>query len=76
MEAFMRAYRHFIAVAAVLIIGLGAKQFFYPPQKADAGISAVSGLGVDVLQIQSNIDMKNLSVQKMNDKTFIFADEE
>src|SRR5664279_4758989 len=40
MEAFMRAH-HVIAVVAVLVIGLGAKQFVFPPKQADANINAV-----------------------------------
>src|SRR5665811_526854 len=38
MEVFMRA-RHVIAVVAVLVIGLGAKQFLFSPTQADANIN-------------------------------------
>jgi hypothetical protein len=75
MEAFMRAY-HVIAVVAVLIIGLGAKQFVFPPQQADAGVNAVPSASVNVLQMHGGIDIKSLPVQRMNDKTFVFTDEE
>ena len=75
MEAFMRVH-HAIAVVAVLVIGLGAKQFVFPPQQADAGVNAVPSASVNVLQMHRDIDTKSLSVQKMNDKTFIFTDEE
>jgi hypothetical protein len=75
MEAFMRAH-HVIAVVAVLIIGLGAKQFVFPPNQADANINAVPSASVNTLQMHRDIDTKSLPVQKMNDKTFIFTDEE
>jgi hypothetical protein len=75
MEAFMRVH-HVIAVVAVLVIGLGAKQFVFPPQQADANINAVPSTSVNVLQMHRNIDTKSLPVQKMNDKEFIFTDEE
>jgi hypothetical protein len=75
MEAFMRLH-HVIAVVAVLIIGLGAKQFVFPPQQADANINAVPSASVNVLQMHRDIDTKSLPVQKMNDKSFIFTHEE
>jgi molybdenum-dependent DNA-binding transcriptional regulator ModE len=75
MEASMRAH-HVIAVVAVLVIGLGAKQFLFPPTQADANINAVPSASVNVLQMHRDIDTKSISVQKMNDKTFIFTDEE
>ena len=73
MEAFMRAH-HVIAVVAVLVIGLGAKQFLFPPEQANA--VAFPTASMNVLQMHSDIDMKHLPVQKMNDKSFIFTDEE
>jgi hypothetical protein len=73
MEVFMRA-RHVIAVVAVLVIGLGAKQFLFPPKQANA--VAFPTASMNVLQMHSDIDMKHLPVQKMNDKSFIFTDEE
>jgi molybdenum-dependent DNA-binding transcriptional regulator ModE len=75
MEAFMRAH-HVIAVVAVLVIGLGAKQFLFPPTQADANINAVPRNSVNVLQMHRDIDTKSVPVQKMNDKTFIYTDEE
>ena len=73
MEVFMRAY-HVITVVAVLVIGLVAKQFLFPPKQANANINAVPSASVNVLQMHR--DLKSLPVQKMNDKTFIFTDEE
>jgi Bacterial regulatory helix-turn-helix protein, lysR family len=69
MEVFMRAH-HVVAVAAVLIIGLGVKLFLFPPKKADADIGPINGM--NVLQMQSDVDMQNVSVQKMHDRTFVF----
>lgn len=37
MEAFMRAH-HVIAVVAVLLMGLGAKVFFFPPTISEAAV--------------------------------------
>lgn len=67
----MRAH-HVIAVIVVLVLGLGAKQFFFPAQKAEADINAVTRAGLDVLQMQSQPNMKNLPVQTMHDMTFVF----
>ena len=71
----MRAH-HVITVVAVLVIGLGAKQFLFPPKQADAETNAVSSASVNVLQMHRDVDTKSLPVQKLNDKTFIFTDEE
>jgi hypothetical protein len=71
MEAFMRAH-HAIAVVAVLVVGLGAKQFLFPPKQADANIIAVPSASVNVLQMHWDIDTKSLPVQKMHDMTFVF----
>lgn len=61
---------HVIAVLAVLIIGFGAKQFFFPPVKAEADISP--SVSMNVLQMHHDINMQNLPVQKMHDMTFVF----
>lgn len=75
MEAFVRAH-HVIAIVAVLVIGLGVKQFVFPPQQAAANINAVPSASMNILQMHRDIDIKSLSVQKMNDRTFVFTDEE
>ena len=69
----MRAH-HVIAVVAVLVIGLGAKQFLFPPKQANAVVFPAASM--NVLEMHSDINMKHFPVQKMNDKTFIFTDEE
>jgi hypothetical protein len=65
---------HVIAVLTVLVIGLGAKQFLFPPRQADANINPVLSASMNVLQMHSDIDVKSLPVQKMTDKSFIFSD--
>ena len=65
---------HVIAVVAVLIIGLGAKLYLFPPKKAEA--DAIPTATTNVLQLQTDINMRQLPQQKMNDKTFIFTEEE
>ena len=69
----MRAH-HVIAVVAVLVIGLGAKQYLFPPTQADADV--FSPANMNVLQMHTAINMQQLPKQKMNDKTFVFAEEE
>jgi hypothetical protein len=73
MEAFMRAH-HVIAVVAVLVIGLGVKQYMFPPKQANATVFPTANM--NVLQLHSDIDTRTLPPQKMNDKSFIFTDEE
>ena len=63
---------HVLAVVAVLVIGLGAKQYFFPPIKAEANIQAVTSARISVLQMHRDINVKNLPVQKMHDMTFVF----
>ena len=43
---------------------------------AEANIRAIPNASVNVLQMERDVDTKSLPVQKMNDKTFIFTDEE
>ena len=72
----LRAH-HVIAVVAVLLISFGMKMFFSSSAPtAEANIRAVPSASVNVLQMQRDVDTKSLPVQKMNDKTFIFTDEE
>ena len=73
MEAFMRAH-HVIAVVAVLVIGLGAKQFVFPPQQADADINAVPSASVNVHQMLiDHPNRNNFPAQKMHDMSFVFS---
>jgi hypothetical protein len=64
--------RHVIAVLVVLIIGIGAKQFFFPATKAAA--DAIPSVSMDVMQMHHDIDIKNIPVQKMHDMTFVFTE--
>lgn len=72
-EAFMRA-RHVIAVVAVLVIGLGAKLYLFPPKHAEADVLPTASM--DILQMHRDIDKKSLPAQEMSDKSFIFTDKE
>ena len=65
---------HVIAVVAALVIGLGAKLYLFPPKQAEADVFPTDTM--NVLQMHTGIDMKQLPQQKMNDKTFIFTEEE
>jgi len=68
----MRAH-HVIAVVAVLVIGIAAKQFLFPPRQADAG--PVTSVGMDVMQLQRDINMGGIPVQNVRDATFVFDNE-
>ena len=69
----MRLY-HVIAVVAVIVIGLGAKQFFFPPTEAEASIYAGPRAGMNVFQMQVDHPNGNsLPVQKMHDMSFVFS---
>ena len=64
---------HVIAVVAVLIIGIGAKQFLLPPKQAEADIQAIPNASMNVLQMHIDHPNKNnYPVQKMHDMTFVF----
>ena len=73
MEAFMRLH-HVIAVVAVLIIGIGAKQFLFPPKQAEANIQAMPSASMNILQMHIDHPNKNdHPVQKMHDMSFVFS---
>ena len=67
----MRSH-HIIALVVVLILGLGAKQFFFPAQKAEANVHAVSTVSLNVLQMHRDTDTKALPVQDMRDMSLVF----
>ena len=72
---------HAIAVVAVLVISFGVKMFFSSSAPtAEANIravpSAIPSASLNVLQMHRDVTTKSFPVQKMNDKTFIFTDEE
>jgi hypothetical protein len=69
METFMRAH-HVIAVVAVLVVGFGAKQFFFPPVKAEADIP-VAGMNLEQILID-HPNRNKFPEQKMHDMTFVF----
>ena len=65
-----------IAIAAMLIISFVVKMFFLSAPTAEAKRHAIPSASVNVLQMHRDVNTKSLPVQKMNDKTFIFTDEE
>jgi len=70
----MRAH-YVIAVVAVLVIGLGAKQYFSPPIKALADIHAIPSTRMNVLQMHiDHANKKDLPAQKMQDMSVVFPD--
>jgi hypothetical protein len=71
MEALMRAH-HIISVLVALLIGLGAKQYFFPPAAAVADLRAVSSAGMNVLQMHADHPGGTLPTQKIHDMTFVF----
>ncbi len=74
MEVFVRAH-HVIAVVAVLLIGLGVKQFFFPATQADADVHPAPSASMNILQMQTDHpNIKDLPVQKMHDMTFVYSD--
>jgi hypothetical protein len=74
MEAFMRLH-HVIAVVAVLIIGIGAKQFLFPPKQAEANIQAMPSTSMNILQMHIDHPNKNNHpVQKIHDMSFVFSE--
>ena len=61
----MRAH-HAIAVVAVLVIGLGAKQFLLPPKQAEANLHAAANtVTMDVRALMETIDVKALPVHNI-----------
>ena len=61
--------RHIVAIAAVILVGLGVKLF---APTADAEVRAVKGAGMDVSRLHEG--SRNLPVQKIVDMTFVFSD--
>jgi hypothetical protein len=78
MEALMRAHR-IIFVLAALLIGLGAKQYFYPQTVALADINVGTGInvgaGINVLQMELDGPGGTLPSQKIHDMTLVFDEE-
>jgi ABC-type uncharacterized transport system permease subunit len=75
VSSTLRAH-HVIAVVAVLLISFGVKMFFLSSAPtAEANTHAIPSV-MYVLQMHRDVDTKSLPVQKINDRTFIFTDEE
>jgi hypothetical protein len=65
----MRAH-YVIAAIIVFATALGAKQFLFPSKQAAAG--AIPAVGMNVLQMHRELNVKNLPVQDIRDETFVF----
>jgi hypothetical protein len=51
---------HVLAVVVVLVFGLVAKQYFFPPMEAEANLHAAPSASMNVLQMHRDINMQNL----------------
>jgi hypothetical protein len=61
MEAFVRAH-HVIALVAALVIGIGAKQYLFPPMRASQVKVAQSNLGLAIASPdRDNTDRKEVT---------------
>ncbi len=65
--------RHMIVIAVVLVIGVGVKLYVFPPKQAEA--DPVPHVSMNVLQMHQDMNMQNLSMQKMTDMTLVFDSE-
>jgi hypothetical protein len=61
--------RHAILVIVVLVIGVLAKQFFWPAKNAEANVDPSAGL--NPLQMQQG--KKDIPAQDIDDRTFVFG---
>jgi hypothetical protein len=66
---------HVIAVAAILIVGLGVKKFWVPPTQVEADMHAMQSASMNIAQMHSDLNPKTLPVGKIHDMTFVFDSE-
>ena len=65
---------HIIAVAVVLVVGVGVKMFFFSPL-AQANLETPTHASMNVLPMRNDIpNIKTLPLQKVHDMTFVFSD--
>jgi len=57
---------HAVALVTVVLVGIGAKLFFFAAPPPDA----VASPGLDISRMNKD---KKLPVQKLHDKTFVFS---
>ncbi len=69
----MRSY-HVIAVAAVILIVIGAKLFFFLPA-VEAKRDAVKSAGMNIFQTEHDAAAMKMPEQKINDMTFVYSDD-
>jgi hypothetical protein len=67
----MRA--HHVAVIVVLAIALGGRSLLFPTKQAAAG--PVPGVSMNVLQMERELNMRELPAADIRDKTFVFENE-
>jgi regulatory helix-turn-helix LysR family protein len=72
MEASMRVH-HVIAVIAIVVIGFGAKLFFFDAPQAEAKLETITST-LNPLQMHRNVNPQELSAQKMQDMTFVYSE--
>jgi hypothetical protein len=66
-------FRYIVAITAILVVGLGVRMFTLSISRAHANLEAPTNASMNVLQMHRDYpNMKNVSVQKMDDMTFIF----
>lgn len=70
MQGGMRTH-YVIAVVAVIGLGIGAKQFFFPPVKAEANLRAVVGKPtIDIGALMTTTDVKALARQEIPSQVY------
>ena len=75
-EPFMRAAHVVAVIAVVFVVGVGAKQLLFPLTKAEADSNVAVRSSMDVLEMHRKMNAKSLPTREINDKAFIFTDEE
>jgi hypothetical protein len=63
-------FHHVVAIAAVLVIGIGVKLFFFPAASAGANRGGIENLSMDASKIEVGTPP---SIQKIHDMTVVFA---
>jgi hypothetical protein len=60
-----------VALAALILVGLGAKLFLFSAPPAEATISDIQSSSMDISKMHEN---RILPVQKMHDMTFVYSE--
>jgi hypothetical protein len=67
----MRIHHAAAAVAALILVGLATKLFFFSAPPAEATPNTAKSSSMDISKMQENL---NLPIQKMHDMTFVYSD--